>query len=400
MVRVAILGTGMVAAHLAVGLERLKLGEIQPYGIPLANYSLTYSPLDIEVVAAYDVDDKVGKTLYSVAKGLIGEQVHIPTRLKEVVVERGIHLGSLKGMPVEAKGLEDEMPLEKAMEKLIKDWKTKDVDVIVNIITTEYGKAFNDATVLESAIMEDRREGLTASHVYAYAAALYSERVKPVAFINAIPTPLANDRAVVKMYERVGGVVLGDDGATGATPLTSDLLEHLAERNRRVKYVVQFNIGGNTDFLALSMPERNLMKEKTKSGIVKDILGYDAPHYIKPTGYLEPLGDKKFIAMNIEYLSFNGFVDELFIAGRINDSPALAGTLVDMIRLGKIAVDRGYKGTVNEINAFFMKNPGPADAPSISKILAFQRLIKWLEEIMEPMGLENVGRRSAQSEMV
>ncbi len=402
MVRVAILGTGMVAAHLAVGLERLKLGEIQPYGIPLANYPLTYSPLDIRVVAAYDVDDKVGKTLYSVAKNLIGEQVHIPTKLKEVVVERGVHLGSLKGMPVEAKGLEDEMPLEKAVERLIEGWKAKDVDVIVNIITTEYGKAFNDATVLESAILEDRREGLTASHVYAYAAALYSERVKPVAFINAIPTPLANDRAVVKMYERANAVVLGDDGATGATPLTSDLLEHLAERNRRVKYVVQFNIGGNTDFLALSIPERNLMKEKTKSGIVKDILGYDAPHYIKPTGYLEPLGDKKFIAMNVEYISFNGFVDELFIAGRINDSPALAGTLVDMIRLGKIAVDRGYKGTVNEINAFFMKNPGPADAPSISKILAFQRLVKWLEseKAIEPTELENIGRRAAQSEGV
>lgn len=379
MIRVAIIGTGMVAAHLAVGLERLKLGEIQPYGIPLANYPLTYSPLDIQIVAAYDVDDKVGKTLYSVAKNLIGEQIHIPTKLKEVVVERGIHLGSLKGMPVEAKGLEDEMPLKKAVEKLIEDWKAKDVDVIVNIITTEYGEAFKDATVLENAILEDRKEGLTASHVYAYVAALYSERVKPVAFINAIPTPLANDQAVVKIYERANGVILGDDGATGATPLTSDLLEHLAERNRRVKYVVQFNIGGNTDFLALLMPERNLMKEKTKSGIVKDILGYDAPHYIKPTGYLEPLGDKKFIAMNIEYISFNGLVDELFIAGRINDSPALAGILVDMIRLGKIAVDRGYKGTVNEINAFFMKKPGPVDAPSTSKILAFQRLIRWLE---------------------
>jgi len=172
--------------------------------------------------------------------------------------------------------------------------------------------------------------------------------------------------------------VFGDDGATGATPLTADLLEHLAERNRFVEFIVQFNIGGNTDFLALTVPERNKMKEFTKSSIVKDILGYDAPHYIKPTGYLEPLGDKKFVAMHIEYLSFNGFRDSIFINARINDSPALAGMLVDLARLGKIALDRGVKGTLYEVNAFFMKKPGPADARNVSKIVAFAGLMKWL----------------------
>jgi myo-inositol-1-phosphate synthase len=371
----------MVAAHLAVGLERMRLGELEPYGVPLANYSMPYSPTDIRVVAAYDVDDKVGKTLYSVARRLLGDEIHVPTTLKDVVVQQGIHLGSLKGMPVEASGLEDRMPLFQAVETLVEQWKEKDVDVVVNIITTEYGKAFDDPSLLEAAVVGNEKEKLTASHAYAYAATLYSEKVKPIPFINAIPTPLANDWAVVKTFENAGGLVLGDDGATGATPLTCDLLEHLAERNRKVKYAVQFNIGGNTDFLALTTPERNLMKEITKSSIVKDILGYDAPHYIKPTGYLEPLGDKKFIAMNLEYISFNGFVDELYITGRINDSPALAGNLVDLIRLSKIAVDNSYRGTVNEINSFFMKKPGPPNVKAIAKIVAYQNLIRWLEKL-------------------
>jgi len=73
---------------------------------------------------------------------------------------------------------------------------------------------------------------------------------------------------------------------------------------------------------------------------------------------LEPLGDKKFVAMIIEYYSFGEFKDELYVVWRINDSPALAGLLVGLVRLGKIALDRETYGTVYEVNAFYTKKPG------------------------------------------
>ena len=63
---------------------------------------------------------------------------------------------------------------------------------------------------------------------------------------------------------------------------------------------------------------------------------------------------------------------------RINDSPALAGKLVDLIRLAKIAVDRGESGTVYEINAFYMKKPGPAEGKAVSKIVSYYKLLRWL----------------------
>ena len=151
----------------------------------------------------------------------------------------------------------------------------------------------------------------------------------------------------------------------------------MAQRNRCVRDIAQFNIGGNNDFLALTDEERNKSKEFTKSSIVKDILGYDAPHYIKPTGFLEPLGDRKFIAMHIEYVSFNGAVDELVVTGRINDSPALAGLLVDLVRLGKIAIERKEFGTVYEVNAFYMKNPGPRERGNVPRIIAYEKMRRW-----------------------
>ena len=374
MIRVAILGQGLVATHFAVGLERLKNGEIEDYGVPLRN-KLNYNYNDIEIVASYDVDEnKIGKSIYEIAVDVFPENM-VSSRLKDVIISQGIHLNSLAGLPFKARGREEGKTVKEAIYELVDEWKSLDVDVLINVITTEHAEPFNDVKKLEEAVETGK---VSASQAYAYAATLYAREHKPVAFINAIPSPIANDDAFVELFQNSRAVVFGDDGATGATPLTTDLLEHLYQRNRRVLDIAQFNIGGNTDFLALDVPERNVMKKKTKSGIVRDILGYDVPNYIRPTGYLEPLGDKKFVAMIIEYMSFNGFKDEWYIVARINDSPALAGLLVDLVRLGKIALDREAYGTVYNVNAFYMKNPGPRDAKAVSKIKAYELLLEWL----------------------
>jgi len=378
VVRVAILGQGFVGSIFAVGVERIKKGEIKPYGVPLQD-ELPYKIKDISIVSSYDVDkSKIGKTVAEVAKNYWNHDV--PETLKEIKIRKGVHLNSLRNLPIEGVGLEDEMKLMDAVEKLVEEWKKDKVDVIVNVCTTESFVPFEDKKKLEEAIKNDDRQRLTATQVYAYSAGLYAKEVGGAVFVNTIPTLLANDPAFVELAEETGLVIFGDDGATGATPLTADVLAHLAQRKRHVKSIVQFNIGGNTDFLALTDAERNKSKEFTKSSVVKDILGYDAPHFIKPTGYLEPLGDKKFISMHIEYESFNGAMDELIINARINDSPALAGLIVDLVRLGKLALDRKLKGTVYEVNAFYMKNPGPKDKKNIPRIVAFERLKDWVSQ--------------------
>lgn len=375
MVHVLILGQGYVGSTFAVGVERIKKGELGYYGIPLEN-ELQEKVEDIEIVSSYDVDkNKIGKSVYDVVKNYW--ENHIPESLKNVIVRKGIHLRSLRNLPIDTEGLDDEMTLKEAVEKLVEEWKESAPDVIINVCTTEAFTPFGNKEELIKAIEDNNRERLTATQVYAYAAALYAKEVGGAAFVNAIPTLIANDPAFVELAKENNLVIFGDDGATGATPLTADILSHLAQRNRYVKDIAQFNIGGNADFLALTDKERNKSKEFTKSSIVKELLGYDAPHYIKPTGFLEPLGDKKFIAMHIEYVSFNGAIDELIINGRINDSPALAGLLVDLVRLGKIAVDKKEFGTIYEVNAFYMKNPGPIEKPNIPRIIAYEKMRMW-----------------------
>ncbi|RLF86531.1 myo-inositol-1-phosphate synthase [Thermococci archaeon] len=375
MVRVLILGQGYVGSIFALGVERIKNGELGYHGIPLEN-ELQEKVEDIEIVGSYDVDkNKIGKSVYDVVKNYW--ENHIPESLRNVIVRKGIHLRSLRNLPIDTEGLDDEMTLKEAVEKLVEEWKESAPDVIINVCTTEAFTPFGNKEELIKAIEDNNRERLTATQVYAYAAALYAKEVGGAAFVNAIPTLIANDPAFVELAKENNLVIFGDDGATGATPLTADILSHLAQRNRYVKDIAQFNIGGNADFLALTDKERNKSKEFTKSSIVKELLGYDAPHYIKPTGFLEPLGDKKFIAMHIEYVSFNGAVDELIINGRINDSPALAGLLVDLVRLGKMAVDKKEFGTIYEVNAFYMKNPGPIEKPNIPRIIAYEKMRMW-----------------------
>ncbi|MFA4668685.1 inositol-3-phosphate synthase [Pyrococcus kukulkanii] len=375
MVRVAIIGQGYVASIFAVGLERIKAGELGYYGVPLAN-ELPIKVEDIQIVVSYDVDKtKIGLPLSEIVQRYW--KGNVPESLQEIYVRKGVHLRSLRNLPIEATGLEDEMTLKEAVDHLVEEWKKYKVEVFLNVPTTEAFVPFGKLDELEKAIKENNKDRLTATQVYAYAAAQYAKEVGGAAFVNAIPTLIANDPAFVELAKENNLVIFGDDGATGATPLTADILGHLAQRNRHVLDIAQFNIGGNTDFLALTDKERNKSKEYTKSSVVEDILGYDAPHFIKPTGYLEPLGDKKFIAMHIEYISFNGAHDELIITGRINDSPALAGLLVDLARLGKMAVERKAFGTVYEVNAFYMKNPGPREAKNIPRIIAYEKLRRW-----------------------
>ncbi len=376
-VKTLVLGAGYVTTFFTVGLERLKRGEINPYGVPLASFDIGVDINDIKVVACVDVDArKVGKTMYDVARKFYKLR-NVPHTLKGVVVYPGIEMGFVKELfPVGS--LDYGGSFQRSVEEMYEFIRKTEPDVIVDATTTQYAEPFNEYRFLEKAVIERK---LTPSQLYAYLALKLMEEGKPLSYVNLIPTPIANDYAYVSAAEKFGGLVLGDDGATGATPLTADILEHLRERNRRVLGVVQLNIGGNSDFKSLLDEKRSRAKEYTKSSIVEDILGYYTPSYIRPTGFLSSLGDKKFVSIYIEYTSFNDVKDEIIVNMRINDSPALAGYIVDLVRLAKLALNAGIYGTIYDINAFYMKKPGPPNSKNIARILAFERLISFIKTI-------------------
>lgn len=179
MVKVLILGQGYVASTFVAGLEKLKKGEIEPYGVPLAG-ELPIDFKDIRIVGSYDVDRaKIGKKLSEVVSQYWCD---VNSLSDDPVVSTGVHLGSVKNLPIEAEGLEDSMTLKEAIERLVDEWSKLDPDVIVNTCTTEAFKPFGNKEELLKAIENNDKERLTATQVYAYAATLYAK--------NAVEQPL------------------------------------------------------------------------------------------------------------------------------------------------------------------------------------------------------------------
>ncbi len=372
--KIGFFGFGYVASTFACGLERIKAGEIDLTGIPLENKIQKHKVEDIEVVCGFDVDKrKTGKTLSSI--------IHMYPELKDMKafenmrIFKGINLDSTEDMPFEGEGLDHNKSLEECAKEITEKIVELDLDCTITVTATEPIVDVESVDELEKRIKNDQKDKMTASMLYAYCAfSAAKKRDRGIVHINGIPSKVANSPVFVELAEASSSVLIGDDISSGQSRMLSDLMEHYKEINRKILSAVGANWGGNMDFYRLKDEKRNESKRATKTGCAQDILGYDLPSDIKPHGYLAPLGDKKTVFMHFPMKLFNEAEDEIFICGRINDSPAAAGMLIDMARLGAVAVSRGEKGVIAQINSFYCKWFGKQH----SKILAYQVLMDWL----------------------
>ncbi len=374
--KVGFFGTGYVASTFVVGLERIKAKEVDATGVPLANKIPGYNIEDIEVPIAFDIDKKkIGKTMSDFV-GMYPELKNLPA-LKNTRILEGVELKSVENMPVDAAGLEKRMTLSEAADVIKKSIIENDLDCTILVTCTEALFDVKDMAELESIIKNNEQDKITGSMFYAYVSFMAAkERGRGIAHINGIPSKVANSPVFKELAEETNSILIGDDISSGQSRFLSDFMEHYKEINRTMLCAIGANWGGNMDFFRLQDAERNESKKKTKTSCANDILGYPLESDIKPHGYLSPLGDKKTVFMHFPMRSFNGAEDEIYLCGRVNDSPAAAGMLVDMARLGKIAIDRNESGTADIINSFYCKWFGKQK----SKILAYQALIKWLYE--------------------
>jgi len=365
MISVGILGCGYVGTTLIVGLEKLKRGEIDYTGVPLGD-SLKYSANDINIKLILDVDkNKIGKTVSEIS------YLYNLEKYGETKILNGVELKSCENLPIEISSMDQEYDLEKCSEIIENYIIENEIDVIIILTPTEEIK---NGSNIEKMI---ENGNITACLFYTYCALKAAEkRKKGICVINGIPSEIANSSYFIRLAEKTNSIIIGDDISSGQSRLLSDLMEHFKEINKIPLSIIGANWGGNMDFLRLEDKKRNDSKKKTKTGCAIDILGYDTPTDIRPTGFLKPLEDKKVVFKHIPYKGFNNIVDEMFICGRISDSPAAAGLLIDMIRLGKISLDNNLKGVVPEINHFYCKRFNKQK----SKIIVFQELKKWLED--------------------
>jgi len=358
-IRVALIGVGNCASALVQGVYYYKDADDDDMvpGVMHVRFG-PYHIGDIEFVAAFDVSkSKVGKDLSEAifAKPNITPKFADVPKMGVIVKPGPI----LDGVAEHMKGVFDPANNSVGLEEIVDELKSSGADVAINFLPVGSEKA---------------------TRFYAEA----SLQAK-VAFINGIPVFIASDPTGEwpKKYEEANVPLLGDDikGQVGATILHRTLVRLFHMRGVKVEETYQLNIGGNTDFLNMTVEERLYSKRISKTEAVTSILPYGkelsekGKVRIGPSDYVPFLGNTKIAYIYIKGRSFADFTVEVEAKLKVDDKSMFAGVMIDAIRAAKIAKDRGVGGVIISPSAFFFKHP-PVQAPDD------ETARQWVEEFI------------------
>lgn len=339
-IKLAIVGVGNCASALIQGIEYYKKYTSQDKVPGLMHFNLGgYLPGDIEVVAAFDIDER---------------KVNKP--LKEAVFAKPnctkIFYSDLSDYPVKVSmgpvldGFAEHMENYSPDKRFIPA-QAEPVDVVK--VLKESG-----AQVMVSYLPVGSEE---ATRFYAQAALDAG-----VAFINCIPVFVASKDEWIKKFEEKNIPLIGDDikSQIGATIIHRVLTKLCMDRGVRITNTYQLNVGGNTDFLNMLNRERLASKKISKTEAVTSQISHEITAdnvHIGPSDYIPWLNDTKICFLRIEGEIFGNVPINLELRLSVEDSPNSAGVVIDAIRCCKLALDRGIGGLLISPSAYFMKHP-------------------------------------------
>jgi myo-inositol-1-phosphate synthase len=244
--------------------------------------------------------------------------------------------------------------------------------VVINVSSTEppvgADPSHADADALLDAIARDRAV-LPPSSLYALAAIETGS-----AFIDFTPSTGARLEAMVQLADAHGVPVAGRDGKTGETFLKAALAPAFAARALRVRSWSGVNLLGGGDGETLADPGIARSKLGSKGRAVEEILGYpvEAPVRIER---VRDLGEWKTAWDHITFEGFLGVRMRMQFVWEGCDSALAAPLLIDLARLGALALERGEVGVIPAM-AFFFKDPAGTDEHALHR--QHSMLLDWV----------------------
>lgn len=340
MIRVAIVGVGNCASALYQGLHYYSDSEASSRNNNgLMRHDIGgYSPKNIEVVAAFDVDArKVGKCF---REAMLSEPNCTPVYCD---VADGPEV--LKGPILD--GVSPHMELAPAAEgfrvssvppvDVCTVLREKMVDILINYLPVGSQKATEHYA--ECCLATD------------------------TSFLNCIPVFIASNPVWADRFYNAGIPIIGDDmkSQLGASIVSQALQELALTRGHHVKCHIQQNVGGNTDFLNMSNADRVTTKKTSKENVIREqnvLLGKDQTYcHAGPSEYIRYYKDNKIATLHMEMEGFMSAPVTLDVKMSVIDSPNSAGVVMDAIRYLKVARDRGISGALEGPSAFTQKTP-------------------------------------------
>ncbi|MBO8127647.1 MAG: inositol-3-phosphate synthase [Peptococcaceae bacterium] len=337
-INLAIAGVGNCASALLQGIEMYKNSPENTIG--LMHYNLGgYTPGDINVVAAFDVDKrKVGKPLK--------EAIFAKPNCTKIFYENlpdypvTVQMGSvLDGVSEHMSDYDEDKTFMVADQEpcdVVKILKESGAEILINYLPVGSEKA---ARFYAEACLEAN-----------------------VGFINAMPVFIASDEEWAEKFRRKNIPIIGDDvkSQVGATIVHRTLAKLFENRGVVLDRTYQLNFGGNTDFLNMLNRSRLKSKKKSKTQAVQAELETPLAAeniYIGPSDYVPWLNDNKICHIRMEGRGFGNVPLTLDVKLSVEDSPNSGGVTIDAIRCMKLALDRKIGGVLTSISAYTMKSP-------------------------------------------
>jgi myo-inositol-1-phosphate synthase len=341
-IEVAVIGVGNCASSLIQGIHYYK-NKSEDDAIGLMHWEIGgYTPEDIEVVAAFDIDERkigldVNEAIFSKPNCTTVFCSDIPTTGVNVRMGR-----ILDGFSEHMKSYEDKYTLVLAREpeptktEIVKVLQDSGAEILLNYLPvgSEAATRFYADCALEAG----------------------------VAFVNNMPVFIASDPVWAQRFKEKNLPLIGDDikAQLGATIVHRTLTDLFNKRGVKLERTYQLNTGGNTDFLNMLNRARLVSKKESKTEAVQSVVAKrlnDENIHISPSDYVAWQKDNKVCFLRMEGKLFGNVQMNLELRLSVEDSPNSAGVTIDAIRCAKLALNRKQGGILTAPSAYFCKHP-------------------------------------------
>jgi myo-inositol-1-phosphate synthase len=329
-VKVALIGVGNCASSFIQGIQYYGKLEKPQDCVGLRNPVLAgLSPKDIQVVAAFDVDDrKVGKDL---SEAIFSAPNNAPKVCD--VSQTGVKVN--KGPLLDGVGNQTKVIVQvsKAPDAdVVKVLKAAGAEVIINLLPSG---------------------AIKATQYYAEQAIAAG-----CAFINVTPTFIASDPAWAKKFEAAKLPLVGDDlvDQVGSTALHKTLLKLLSDSGVHIEETYQLDVGGGTESVD-TMDRTRDAKRTIKTESVAASIPYKAEIVAGSTDYVDFLQNKRDSYFWISGVYFCNAPMKIDLKFQTVDAPNAGSVLFDIVRAVKLALIKKVKGAVEPVCAYGFKRP-------------------------------------------
>jgi myo-inositol-1-phosphate synthase len=341
-IKIAVVGIGNCASALIQGLQYYQ-SKAPEKAMGLMHWNIGgYTPRHIQVVAAFDIDQrKVGRD--------VSRAIFSPPNCTTVFCESIPRTGTIVQMGRILDGVSEHMQTYEAHSTFVPaDLEEADQEKVVQVLKD------TQTDVLLNYLPVGSEE---ATRFYADCALKAG-----AGFINNIPVFIASDQQWATKFAMKKLPLIGDDikSQLGATITHRVLTDLFNKRGVQLDRTYQLNTGGNTDFLNMLNQNRLSSKKISKTEAVQSVaanrLATDNIH-IGPSDYVPWQNDNKVCFIRMEGRLFGDVPIDLELRLSVQDSPNSAGVAIDSIRCAKLAMDQKIGGVLEAPSAYFCKHP-------------------------------------------